>query len=565
MKENWVIKKHNPKLVERISSSNEISPITSQILVTREIKTPEEAHQFLNASLFDLPSPYLMKGMETAVDRVISAIEDSQMIAIYGDYDVDGVTSTALLYNFLKEIGARVTYYNPERLKEGYGINFEAVEKLKQQGVKLIISGDCGITAYEEVKRAKDIGIDFIITDHHKPPEKTPEAIAVLNPHISDCNYPGKEIAGVGVIFNLAIAIRRKLRETDYFNDNEPNLGDYLDLVALGTVADCASLVNVNRILVKEGIKRMHSPKRPGLYALKAVSGVKGLVNTYDIGFRLGPRINASGRLNSAKEAVELFISNNPAEAKGIAEILNEQNERRQSIEADILKEAYSLIESEGDFADSNSIVISSEGWHQGVIGIVASRIVEKYRKPSFLIAIDENGVGKGSGRSIEGVNIYSALLKCNDLFDEFGGHELAAGITIKKSNIEEFRSRLDKELEGYSNEYIKKIEIDGLVELSDISFDLISEMNLIAPYGIGNPEPLFLAESLEILSHRKINDKHLNIKLRYGSRNYDAIWFNSDYEIDISKNIDIVFSPEINIWNGNKSIRLKITDAYQD
>lgn len=562
MKTSWILQKENQKLSEKISKSLNISPITAQLLINRGINTVEEAHQFLNSSLFDLPSPFLMSGMDKAVQRIIKAIENMEKIGIYGDYDVDGVTSTALLYNFLKELGSRVTYYNPDRFTEGYGINIEAIKKLNDQGVKLIISGDCGITAVDEVEKAKEFGIDFIITDHHKPPEEIPKAIAVLNPQLSDCSYPGKEITGVGVIFNLALALRRTLRETGFFEGKEPNLGAYLDLVALGTVADCGSITNVNRILVKEGLKRMTTPKRLGLIALKEASGITGDVSSFDIGYRLGPRINASGRLNTAKQAVELFISNDPKSAKELALGLNRENSNRQGIEANILEQAFSMIDSEPLFKESNSIVLDSKNWHQGVIGIVASRIVDRYLKPTFLIAVNDSGMGKGSGRSLEGINIYTALAECSELFEEFGGHDLAAGITIKQHNIEEFRVKFNKAFEGFKDKYIRKIKVDGLLEVNNLSKELISEFGNLAPYGIGNPEPVFLSTSLEIVGTKMFKEKHLSLKLKNGTKTYDAVWFNSKLELEPKNKIDIIFTPEINTWNGSNNIRLRIIDA---
>jgi len=564
MKTSWIVQKENQKLSEKISKSLNISTITAQLLINRGVNTVEEAHQFLNSSLFDLPSPFLMNGMDKAVERIIKSIENMEKIGIYGDYDVDGVTSTALLYNFLKELGSRVTYYNPDRFTEGYGVNLEAIKKLKDEGVKLIISGDCGITAVEEVEKAKELDIDFIITDHHKPPEKIPNAIAVLNPQQSNCSYPGKEITGVGVVFNLALALRRTLRETGFFEGKEPNLGRYLDLVALGTVADCGSITNVNRILVKEGLKRMTSPKRQGLIALKEASNIKGDVTSFDIGYRLGPRINASGRLNTAKEAVELFISNDPQSAKELALGLNRENSNRQEIEAKILEQAFSMIDSEPLFEQSNSIVLFSKNWHQGVIGIVASRIVEKYMKPTFLIAVDENGRGKGSGRSLDEINIYSALAECSELFEEFGGHELAAGITIKEQNIEEFKTKFDKVLEGYTDKIIRKINVDALIDTHELSQELITEFINLAPHGIGNPEPVFLAKSLVIVAQKTFKEKHLSLKLKNGTKTYDAVWFNSKLELKLKSKIDIVFTPEINTWNGSNNIRLRIIDAIQ-
>ncbi|MEQ9618203.1 MAG: single-stranded-DNA-specific exonuclease RecJ [Deltaproteobacteria bacterium] len=562
MKKLWSVKKENPKLRDKLSKNLGISPITAQILINRGIDNEAEVNLFLNSTLFDLPSPYLMKGMEKAVERIKRAITKGEKIAIYGDYDVDGVTSTALLYTFLKKLGGDVTYYNPDRLKEGYGVNIDAVKKLVGEGVSLIISGDCGITAVREVEEAKRLGADFIVTDHHKPPEELPDAVAVLNPQLSDCKYPGKGIAGVGVIFNLAVALRRALREDGFFKDGEPNLADYLDLVALGTVADCAPLMDVNRILVKEGIKRMHSPKRIGVIALKEASSVKSEVSSYDLGFKLGPRINASGRLSTAGKAVELFVSEDLEAAREIAKTLSRENSDRQNIEGDILIDAITQIESDPGFEEANSIVLASPDWHPGIIGIVASRIVERYDKPVILIAIDGAGVGKGSGRSVEGINIYAALTECRDLFEQFGGHEQAAGLSIRKENIERFKEMFERAVEGAGSKFQPELKIDCRVELDDVTDSLITEFGLLEPFGIGNPEPVLLSRSVQVVSQRFFKDKHLGLKIRQGNGTLDAIWFNMTEPSLLPDTIDVVFTPEFNKWNGRKEVRLRILDA---
>jgi single-stranded-DNA-specific exonuclease len=561
MKKNWVIKKQNPKLKEKLVKTLGISPVTAQVLINRGVNDEAEAELFLKSTLFDLPSPYLMRGMDKAIERIKRAIQDKEKIAIYGDYDVDGVTATSLLYIFLNSLGTNVTYYNPDRIREGYGVNLQAVKRLRSEDVSLIISGDCGITAWKEVQDAKKLGVDFIITDHHEPPEKIPEAVSVLNPHQSGCAYPGKEIAGVGVIYNLAIALRRALRESGFFRKDEPNLGDYLDLVALGTVSDCASLTNVNRIFVKEGMKRMTKSKRPGIVALKEVSGISGGVNSYDIGFKLGPRINASGRLQSAGVAVELLITEDLNKAKELAKILNQENSKRQNIEEDIFLEAVSEIESSPEFLSSNSIVLSSPNWHVGVIGIVATRLVEHYQKPSILISIQETGIGKGSGRSVQGINIYSALSECNELFEQFGGHELAAGISIKEERINEFRKRFEKAVSKSGGDFPFRIKIDDVLGLSEITDEVVSELELLAPFGIGNPEPVFLAKSLDVISERYFKDKHLSLKLKEKDRTFDAVWFNLKEPVKIPNRIDLVFTPEFNVWNGKREVRLRIKD----
>jgi single-stranded-DNA-specific exonuclease len=562
MKKHWSIKKENQKLREKLSKKLRISPITAQILINRGIENEAEANLFINSTLFDLPSPYLMKGMNKAVERIKSAIFNKEKIVIYGDYDVDGVTSTALFYTFLKRLGADVIFYNPDRIKEGYGVNIEAVRKLAAEGVKLFISGDCGITAIKEVEEAKALGADFIVTDHHKPPDELPDAVSILNPQLPDCKYPGKAITGVGVMFNLAVALRRALREEGFFKKKEPNLGDYLDLVALGTVADCAPLMDVNRIFVREGMKRMENPRRIGTLALKEASSIEGVVNSYDLGFKLGPRINASGRLGSAEKAVELFISDDLQTARDIAKTLNRENSNRQSIEGQIFTDAVIKIESDPDIQNAASIVLSSPDWHPGVIGIVASRIVEKYEKPTILIAVDKSGTGKGSGRSVDGINIYSALSECRELFVQFGGHELAAGLSIKEDRIEEFRKMFEKAVADSDHAFELKMNIDCAVEFTDVTDELVSEFGLLEPFGIGNPEPLLLTTSVEVVSQRLFKDKHLGLTLRQGNKSFDAIWFNVNNPIQLPDQIDVVFTPEFNKWNSRRDIRLKVRDG---
>ncbi len=560
MKKHWIVEKENPKLKEKLSKALGISPISAQVLLSRGIEDEAEAESFLKSNLFDLPSPYLLKGMDKAIERIKRAIEKGEKMAIYGDYDVDGVTSTALFYTFIKNLGAPITYYNPNRLKEGYGVNIDAIKRLKDQGASLIISGDCGITACNEVEEAKKIGVDFIVTDHHKPPETLPEAVAVLNPHQAGCPYPGKEIAGVGVIFNLSIALRRALRDSGFFKREEPNLGDYLDFVALGTIADCASLTNVNRIFVKEGMKRMLNPRRPGIAALKEVSGIEGEVDSYDVGFKLGPRINAGGRLQSAGVAVELLISDDLEKARGLARILNHENSKRQQIEEEIFSDAVSQVEGNQRFLEANSLVLSSPKWHPGVIGIVASRIVERYRKPAVLIAIGEGGIGKGSGRSLEGIDLYASLSECRESFEQFGGHELAAGISIKEERIDEFRDRFEKAVSERDGDFIK-LKIDCALDFTDITDSVVSELGLLAPFGIGNPEPVFLSKSVDVVSQKLFKDKHLSLKLRQKGRAFDAIWFNLKEPITVPDKIDVVFIPEFSKWNAKREIRLKIKD----
>ncbi|MGI9533876.1 MAG: single-stranded-DNA-specific exonuclease RecJ [Thermodesulfobacteriota bacterium] len=564
MKNNWVIAKQNLKLRNKISEKLDISPIIAQVLINRGIKDELEAESFLNPRLFDLPSPFLMKDMDIAVERLYKALQQSETIAIYGDYDVDGVTSTSLFYNFINKIGMNVVTYNPDRLSEGYGINKDAIKKLGKKDVTLIISGDCGITAFDEVEYAKELGIDFIITDHHQPPEKIPDSVAVLNPHQKGCGYPAKEITGVGVVFNLVVAFRRFLRDKGFFKDDEPNLADYLDLVALGTVADCAPIVNVNRIMVKEGVRRMGNPKRIGIKVLKDVSGINGAVNSYDLGFKLGPRINAVGRLNNPQAAVELFTTEDSEVAKSLANNLNDENTNRQNIEKNILNEAIQMYEKNENFNKGGSIVLSSSTWHQGVVGIVASRLSDLYRKPTFLIALDENGIGKGSGRSVEGVDIYKLISGFKQVLVEYGGHEQAAGITIKDENIDSFRELLSEAVSKFEVTKEKIVNIDMEIELSMIDFKLLEDIQELAPFGLGNPEPVFMVKSVNIKDQRLFKEKHLGVTVNNDDISLKAMWFNIKDKVNLPGVVDIVFTPEINYWNGNREVRLNIKDVYR-
>lgn len=578
MKTNWTFRQESPKLRDKLVKSLKISPITARVLVNRGIRNEEEANLFLNSTLFDLPSPNLMEGMDKAINRVKEAIKKDEKVAIYGDYDVDGITSTTLLYKFLSDLGVDVIYYNPHRIKEGYGVNIAAVEGLASKGVKLIISGDCGITAVKEVERAKELGVDFIVTDHHKPPDDLPKGVSILNPQLSGCKYPGKEITGVGVVFNLTIGLRRALRDSGFFKNEEPNLADYLDLVALGTVADCAPLINVNRIFVKEGIKRMRDPKRKGVRALKELSAIKGEVSSFDLGFKLGPRVNASGRISSAEKAVKMLLSEDLEDARQLARTLNEDNVKRRSVETSILSEAVSQVESNPEYSNSASLVLASSDWHPGIIGIVASRIVERFDKPTVLVAIGADGVGKGSARSVSGINIYEVLSECSELLEQFGGHELAAGISIRMENIDKLRERINNVISGYKRDSEAGLAIDCHVDLNSMTAELVTELEMLAPFGIGNPEPVLMARSVEVVSQRFFKDKHLRFRVRQGDKLNEAIWFNAFVKsheaakepaqwqpqgtIRLPDKIDLAFTPEFNEWNGNREIRFRVKDV---
>ncbi len=565
MKEKkWVVAKPAKGPVEKISAKLGILPITAGLLVNRGISSTQDAEAFLCASLSDLPSPFLMKGMEEAVERLCRCVHKKEKIAVYGDYDVDGITATSLLTGFLRALGCDVVYYIPDRFKEGYGVNSQALRALKQKQVTLVISVDCGITAVDEVAQAGALGMDFIVTDHHSFLGQLPEAVAVLNPRQTDCGYPGKEVAGVGVAFNLALALRRTLREEGFFETTaEPNMGDFLDLVSLGTVSDRVPVENVNRIMLKEGLKRMRSPKRPGLRALKDVSGIGDGIEIFDLGFRLGPRINAAGRLDSADKAVELLLSDSREEAFSLAKFLDERNSRRREIEEGILRDATRMVESVPGGTEGNSLVLSSREWHRGVVGIVASSIAGSYGKPAFLISVDENGVGRGSGRSFGGINIFSVLSKCEDLLMEFGGHAYAAGVTLLEEKIGLFRERFSEELEKSGQKPESRLNIDSEITLASISDTLVSEIETLSPFGEGNPEPLFLSRAVRVVDQNLLRNQHLRFKVRKNGSVLSCIWFYASRK-RLPEKIDLVFALRFNVRNGGREPRLFIKDARE-
>ena len=561
-KRKWVVAKPAKGPVERISAKLGILPITAGLLVNRGISSAQDAEAFLSASLSDLPSPFLMKGMDDAVARLRRCVYEKEKVAVYGDYDVDGVTATSLLTGFLRALGCDATYYIPDRFREGYGVNSGALRDLKQKGVDLVISVDCGITAADEVAQASALGMDFIVTDHHSLFGPVPEAAAVLNPRQADCRYPGKEVSGVGVAFNLALALRRTLREEGFFETvEEPNMGDFLDLVSLGTVSDRVPVENVNRIMLKEGLKRMRSPKRPGLRALKKVSGIGDGIEMFDLGFRLGPRINAAGRLGSADKAVELLLSESPEEALSLAKFLDERNSERRVIEERILQDATRMAESES--GDGNSLVLSSREWHKGVVGIVASSLAGSYGKPAFLISVDEDGTGKGSGRSFGGIDIFSVLSKCGDLLVEFGGHAYAAGITVLEEKIGLFRERFSEELQKSGQKPESRLDIDSEISLASISDALVSEIEGLSPFGEGNPEPLFLSRAVHVMSQNLLKDQHLMFRVKKNGSVFNCIWFYASRK-RLPERIDVVFALRFNVRNRQRESRLFIKDVRE-
>lgn len=549
-----------------------IKPLIAQILINRGITTPDDAKRFLFPSLEHLHNPFLMKDMEQGVERLIRAITERERIVVYGDYDADGITSTAILTKFLAEIHDRTTYYIPGRIEEGYGLNKQAINRFREDGTDLIITVDCGISDHEEIAYATSSGIDVIVTDHHETPDTIPDCSAVINPHRTDCSFPFKSLAGVGVVFNLLIALRGRLRDMGFWKDREyPNLMKYLDLVAIGTIGDVVPLVDENRILAKIGLGVANNTERTGLKALMAVSDMENRgVSSEAAGFRLIPRINAAGRIGSPEDAVELLLTDDEDRAALLAERLDIYNRERQEIERSILDKALEEIQTTIDIKSVNSIVLSSHTWHPGVIGIVASKLVDRYSLPTVLISV-KDGIGKGSGRSPDlsgsGFNLYEGLdRRCSSLLLAYGGHRYAAGISIREEDIGEFSMMLSAAVrEDIGEERVPpQTIIDALCDLEEIDYTLISQIEMLAPFGSMNPAPLLCTRDVTISSPMTVGNNHLRMRANGSGTYRDTIWFNSGHLSGplSGRAADIVFTPQINYWNGKSSIQLKLKDA---
>ncbi|NLM47737.1 MAG: single-stranded-DNA-specific exonuclease RecJ [Epulopiscium sp.] len=535
-------------------------PVTVKVLKNRGINNIDDMVAFLNPDYSGLYNPFLLKDMDKAVNRILTALEKKEKMTIYGDYDVDGITSTSILFLFLKENGAMVDYYIPRRLEEGYGLNPEAVHKIKENGTDLMITVDTGIAAVNEVALAKESGIDVIITDHHECQEEIPKADAVIDPKQKDCSYPFKSLAGVGVTFKLIQALAQKLNKAE-------SIWKYMDIVSVGTVADIVPLVDENRIFVKKGFDMIPNTQNTGLEALLKVSGYKGgTVTAGLIGFAVGPRLNASGRIGDAKKGIELFITKDKEKAKIIADELNEENKKRQAIEQEILDEAIQLIEREVDFQKTKVIVLAGEGWHQGIIGIVASKIVDKYYRPTIMLTI-ENGVAKGSARSVEGFNLFEALCASSQFLTKFGGHEMAAGLTMAVENIEAFRMYINEYANNKMDEetLIPKLYLDDCIHISEVSLELISQLKKMEPFGMGNPQPVFSIEgeisNLSLLGKEK---QHLRIVLEDSNETIDAVGFGfGEYYDKLLPGQKVLAAGclDINEWNNTVKAQLMIKD----
>lgn len=558
----WCIRHADPAIQYILQHELGLSPVLAKILANRGLTTVEEARLFLEGSLDDMYNPCLMAGMDQAVYRIKKALDSCEGILIYGDYDADGITATSLLVKVLIRLGGKVGYYVPHRMEEGYGLHMEPLRKAGQDGFKLVVTVDCGISALEEVLRNKgEGGPDVVITDHHEPSGEIPSAVAVINPKRSDCPYPFKELAGVGVALKLAQAVY------DHITPKTDAWLEYMELACLGTVADIVPLTGENRIIVKYGLPALANTNSPGIKSLLGVSRIKpDVVNTKDVGFALAPRINAAGRLGDAGTAVDLLLTDDPLLAVELADNLDKGNRERQQIVRLVLAEAMGMLDAELSLSSGRVIVLASPGWHPGVLGIVASRLVGIYNKPVLMIAL-ESGEGKGSGRSVPGFHLYNALSSCQGLLNRFGGHAQAAGFSISSEKVGMLSSELNKYAEQFAGEeVVPTMELDAMVSLQDINDCLIEEIQLLAPFGQCNPEPLLACREVSLVSCREVGKHggHLKMILRESGTVLDGIAFNgasSLKEIAASSEVDVAFFPSSSLWEGRRSLQLEVKD----
>lgn len=559
----WNLAESDENKVQRLVEESALPRLLCRILLNRGIDTAEAASRFLSSSLAEMHDPFLLKDMDKAVLRLCRALLDGEKICVYGDYDVDGVTSVVSLVGFLSALDGNCFYYIPKRIEEGYGLNAGGIREVAERGARIIITADCGITSHEEANLCAALGIDLIITDHHTPPPDIPCAYAVINPLRSDCAFPFKSLAGVGVVFNLLLALRKYLREAGYFaSRKEPNLREFLDLVALGTIADIVPLVDENRILVRHGLKELSVSSRTGISALKSVAGVSGEVDCGMVGFRLAPRINAAGRLDDAALGVELLLTGDARRAAEVSAELNDNNEDRQHLEKVILEDALQRLAADPSFRGRTSIVMASESWHAGVIGIVASRLVELFHRPTILVAL-QDGVGKGSGRSIPGFHLYDALQSCSDQLLGFGGHKYAAGLSLNEEAFSGFAEKFDRHAAGLLTEedLLPELRIDAEILPEDVSLETAELISSLEPFGMGNPRPLFVMRGVQALDTRILKERHLKTRFRRDRFCFDAIGFDMADRLPDSVDMDIVFSLDVNSWNGRKSVQLRLKD----
>lgn len=582
----WVVKADplEREVISKIALSLGCSNTLATLIFNRGYKDKESACAFLEKSQEILHSPFLLNDMEKATSRIITAVKNNEKITVYGDYDVDGVTSVSILYLYLKSIGADVSYYIPSRKGEGYGVSKDAIDALNEKGTRLIITVDTGVTAIDEVAYARELNIDVVVTDHHECTETLPCAVAVINPKRKGSTYPFTSLAGVGVVFKLLCALEKEYSKIDLIDATRKIAYEYSDLTAIGTIADVMPVIDENRIIISLGLIQAENTSKVGLRALidmcrsgdgksQKTKKSKKLSSGF-VGFTLAPRINAAGRINSADLAVDLFLEADKIKAERLAEELCELNKERQHTENRIAEEAYQLVEAEENANNKSILVLDNYDWHSGVIGIVSSRVTDRYGVPSILITFEGNedpyspeAIGKGSGRSIGGMNLVEALNYCSPLLEKYGGHELAAGLSIKRKNLDEFK----KKIESFAEEYFKNaqhentLSIDCELDFNDLSLELAKEVSLLEPYGVSNPTPVFVSRGAVLSGISPVGmNRHLRLTLENYKKKVCGMLFSTapqDFELTFGDEVDVVYNLEINEFNGSESLQINIKD----
>lgn len=554
----WVFRNIDPLSRAALAQALSISAATASLLLARGVTTPAEASTWMSHQVPH--DPFLIPDMEQAVERLHRAVLTHEQICFYGDYDVDGMSATSLYLSFFGSRGANVRGYVPHRKREGYGLNLGAVQRLHDEGISLLVTSDCGTTSHREVALANQLGMDVIVTDHHQTDEQMPPAVAVMNPHRAGARYPFRGLCSAGLAYKVAQAY-----ELRYGQAGVP-LESLLDLVALGTIADVVPLQDENRRFVREGLVQISRGARCGIRALKQVAGITRDCSAETIAFKLAPRLNAAGRLDHAMLGVQLLTTESPAEAQQLADRLEQLNRERQKIEADLMSEAIEAVQEQ---ELPPALVLASRRWHVGVVGIAAARLVERFHRPTIVIAIDEQGIGKGSARTIGSFDLYQGLAACRDLVEAFGGHPSAAGVTVRESRLDEFRDRFSSVVAEWAQgaATVPMLHVDAEVLLSDVTAKLIAEIGTFHPFGAGNPEPTFAVKGLEVMDSRTVGEKHLKMTVRQGrSMPFDSIGFGMkslvDRGIPARVPVDLAFFPEFNHWNGYDRIQLRIRDV---
>ena len=567
----WQVADPAPAVRDRLAADLSRSPLFCQILVNRGITDADAARTFLAPSLHDLHDPYLILGMDTAVRRIVAAVQQGEPMAVYGDYDVDGVTGTALLLAFFEALGLQVASYIPERQGEGYGLNAEAMRQLAQRGTRLLITVDCGSTAVAEVALARELDVDTIITDHHQPPDTLPAALAVLNPHQPGCGYPNKHLCGVGLVFKLLTALRAAMRQSGVLRERLPNLKRHLDLVALGTIADVTPIRGENRVIVHYGLQELTQTRKPGLQALRQVSGRQDkAASVGEVGFQLAPRLNASGRLGSAAQSLDLLMARDPAEAERLAALLDEVNQQRRTLQQNVEQAVHERIGQQYGGTPPAAIVLGDADWHLGVVGIVAARIAETYHRPTFLLQINGD-TARGSGRSIPAFDLYGGLQHCAAWLQQFGGHRYAAGLTMAAEHLpalqEAFIRYADDRLGA--DDLRPVLRLDAGVSLADVTEPLVHDLAALAPHGSGNPVPVLAAYGVRLASPvRRLGQEgqHARFRVEQDGAGLEAIAFQQGDRVAEAAAgggaLDVAFTPVINTWRDRRTLELQVRDV---